>query len=243
MSRADPPFRGDPIGELCWPLELAHLLADPTFRGHGVPRGDGRSVLLLPGFLVSDLTLQLLGRFLRTIGYRPTTAGIRFNHGCGASYDPRLLESVYRLRAKSGRRVAVVGHSRGGHFARSLGARAPDAISHVVMLGAGHSDVFDVAPMTAFAAGIVRHALLACDEQRRFHGCNTDGCTCEFQRGFVQPFPPEVALFSVYSRSDGVLRWQTCVADDAECIEVSGSHIGLAFNRQAYRAIAECLAR
>jgi triacylglycerol lipase len=59
----------------------------------------------------------------------------------------------------------------------------------------------------------------------------------------VQPFPPEVALFSVYSRSDGVLRWQTCVADYAECIEVSGSHIGLAFNRQAYRAIAECLAR
>lgn len=71
--------------------------------------------------------------------------------------------------------------------------------------------------------------------QRRLH--------LRFGRGFVQPFPPEVALTSIYSRSDGVLRWQTCVADHADCIEVSGSHLGLAFNRQAYGVIAEALTR
>lgn len=54
-------FRGDPIGYLRWSLELARLMADPVFRGHGVPRGNTRDVLLLPGFLASDLTLCPLG--------------------------------------------------------------------------------------------------------------------------------------------------------------------------------------
>jgi len=143
---------------LRWPLELAHLLADPVFRGDGVPRGDGRAVLLLPGFLVPDVTLGLLARFLRNIGYRPATAGIRVNHGCGADFDARLLERIGQLRDDSGRRIVVVGHSRGGHFARSLGARRPGAVSHVVMLGAGHTDVLDVAPLTRFAAAAVQDA-------------------------------------------------------------------------------------
>jgi triacylglycerol lipase len=39
-----------------------------------------------------------------------------------------------------------------------------------------------------------------------------------------------------------VVRWQSCVADYAMCVEVRGSHFGLAFNRHAYRAVAEALA-
>jgi hypothetical protein len=42
-------------------LELARLLADPALRGHGVPGGDGRAVLLLPGYLAGDRSLSLLG--------------------------------------------------------------------------------------------------------------------------------------------------------------------------------------
>jgi hypothetical protein len=39
-------------------LELARLLADPVLRG--VPGGDGRAVLLLPGYLAGDRSLSLL---------------------------------------------------------------------------------------------------------------------------------------------------------------------------------------
>jgi triacylglycerol lipase len=39
------------------------------------------------------------------------------------------------------------------------------------------------------------------------------------------------------------VRWQGAVVPGAECVEVTGSHVGLAFNRQAYRAIAQALAR
>ena len=42
---------------------------------------------------------------------------------------------------------------------------------------------------------------------------------------------------------DAFVRWQSCLSDDARCVEVTGSHVGLIFNRKVYRAIADELAR
>ena len=39
-----------------------------------------------------------------------------------------------------------------------------------------------------------------------------------------------------------MVRWQSCVVPYADNVEVTGSHVGLAFNRKAYRAIAQALA-
>ena len=39
--------------------ELSALLRDPVFRGRGVPHGDGRPVLLVPGFLSGDWALTV----------------------------------------------------------------------------------------------------------------------------------------------------------------------------------------
>ena len=49
-------------------------------------------------------------------------------------------------------------------------------------------------------------------------------------------------LTSIYSKGDGVVRWEACVVPYARCVEVTGSHIGLACNRKAYRAVARALA-
>ena len=46
---------GRHLHELRWQLEAARLLADPVFYGRGVPRGDGRPVLLLPGLLAGHV--------------------------------------------------------------------------------------------------------------------------------------------------------------------------------------------
>ena len=49
-------------------------------------------------------------------------------------------------------------------------------------------------------------------------------------------------LTSIYSKEDGVVRWQSALVPDAACVEVTGSHVGLIFNRKTYRAIATALA-
>ena len=49
-------------------------------------------------------------------------------------------------------------------------------------------------------------------------------------------------MTSIYSKGDGVVRWQAQLVPCAECPEVTGSHVGLIFNRKSYRAIARVLA-
>jgi triacylglycerol lipase len=86
----------------------------------------------------------------------------------------------------------------------------------------------------------VRHAALA-GSARQASGCLTEWCSCSLQASYRQPFPEGPHLTSIYTRSDGVVRWESCLADYATCVEVPGSHIGLAFNRHVYRAIAQAL--
>ena len=233
---------GHPLRECGSPGELARLLTDPVLRGRGVPRGDGRSVLLLPGFLASDATLTLLALFLGRIGYRPVASGIRFNSGCGDSFDERMVGVIDREYSMRGRRLAIVGHSRGGHYARSLAARYPDRVSHIVTMGTGVEDPLDVSMLAKGGAALMRGALAGCDPARSERGCLTVECTCAYAAGFAAPFPAHVRFTSIYSRNDGVVRWQSCVADYATCVAVRGTHFGLAYNRHAYRAVAEALA-
>jgi len=50
----------------------------------------------------------------------------------------------------------------------------------------------------------------------------------------------------VYSRTDGVVHWESCVdlsgAPLVENVEVMGSHVGMAISADVYRVIADRLA-
>ena len=72
--------------------------------------------------------------------------------------------------------------------------------------------------------------------------CLTDTCDCPFVRDYSAPFPAQVPLTSIYSKGDGVVRWRACRVSYARNVEVTGSHVGLAFNRRAYRVLGLLLA-
>ena len=59
--------------------EFAALARDPVFRGRGIPHGDGRAVLLIPGFLSGDWSMLIMSNWLQRIGYTPHMSGINFN--------------------------------------------------------------------------------------------------------------------------------------------------------------------
>lgn len=76
-----------------------------------------------------------------------------------------------------------------------------------------------------------------------FGGGDQTLCHCAFAKDFWAPFPSDhVRLTSIYSKGDGVVRWQAQRVPNADCVEVTGSHVGLVFNRESYRAIASALA-
>jgi pimeloyl-ACP methyl ester carboxylesterase len=57
--------------------------------------------------------------------------------------------------------------------------------------------------------------------------------------------PPPLRTTSIYSRSDGVVAWQTCRHDEqstlVQDIEVDGSHFGLGWNRDVLNVVADRL--
>ena len=62
--------------------ELTALHRDPVFYGRGVPRGDGRVVLVVPGLFGNDMYLQPLRVWLTRIGYSPARSTLSINAGC-----------------------------------------------------------------------------------------------------------------------------------------------------------------
>ncbi len=58
--------------------------------------------------------------------------------------------------------------------------------------------------------------------------------------------PADVPTTHVYSRTDGVVHWESCVdfsgAPTVENVEVMGSHVGMGLNADVYRVIADRLA-
>ena len=220
---------GRPVAETRAWLELGRLLVDPVFhRSDGLPRGDGRPVILLPGFLAGDQTLEVLRTWLRRMGYRPSTCGFLTNTDCSDRALDRVERRVDELWSAHGRRVALIGHSRGGHFVRALAARRPDRVSHAISMGA------DLQGM--FGATLRRCSQSAPCGRRRRSGrarsvdCLTARCDCRFNYDFARPFPvEEVRLTSIYSNGDDVVPWRGSVIPEAECVEVTGSHVGLIF--------------
>ena len=232
-----PVWWGRPLAEMRWQAEFLRLLGDPMYLRGGEPRGDGRPVVLVPGFAAGDWTLSHLWFWLHRTGYRPAVCHIHFNAGCPGRALERLEQRVTGLADSEGRRVAIVGHSRGGHLARAVAARRPELVSHVVAMGSGLKSQFEAAAPALAAVALAR----AVESRAGRPGCMTEDCGCAFTTAYTAPFPEDVRLTSIYSKGDGMVRWSSCVVPYADNVEITGSHVGLAWNRKAYTEIAAAL--
>jgi pimeloyl-ACP methyl ester carboxylesterase len=224
-------------------LDAAELLRSAVWHGAGVPRGDGRPVLLVPGFLAGDRTMATLARWLRANGYRTRRAGIRANVGCSEEACGRLEERLEALADTTGNRVAIVGQSRGGVLARAVAVRRPDLVSGIVTLGAPSLAMLRVHPLVLLQVGLVG-ALGTGRVPGLFSlRCLLGACCEAFRTDLAGSFPDDVRYVAVYSRSDGIVDWRACLDPAAdEHAEITASHCGMALNREAYEVIARALA-
>jgi pimeloyl-ACP methyl ester carboxylesterase len=223
-------------------LEAAALLRSRVFRGIDVEDAGGQPVMLIPGFLAGDDSLGLMTTWLRRTGHRTKSAGIRSNVDCSSVAADRLAERLECLAETTGQRVAIIGQSRGGNMAKVLAVRHPELVSGVVTLGSPQLDPFDIHPLVraqVYAVGTLGtlgiHGLFK-------HSCKWGKCCESFWDDLAATMPREVGYLSVYSKSDGIVRWRSCLDPCAEHLEIDASHVGMAVSPRAYRATAQALA-
>ena len=222
-------------------IEAAALLRSGIWRGAGVTPGNGRPVLLIPGFLAGDGSLVTLTRWLRANGYRTQRAGIRANVDCSNEACARLEARLEAFAHETGERVALIGQSRGGTFARALAARRPDLVAGIVTLGAPTVSQLRIHPVVLAHVGVIG-ALGSVKVPGMLRlSCLRGACCRDFRDECMQPV--EVPYTALYSRSDGIVDWRSCLDPHAELVEVRASHLGMGLNAEVYAELAHALGR
>jgi triacylglycerol lipase len=224
-------------------VELAFLQISPIYWGYGVPHGDGSAVVLVPGFLGTDLYLSQFAIWLRRIGYQVFYSGITVNADCPNLLIRRNLnEAVEKANASTKGKIHLIGHSLGGSIARSAAAQMPDRVASVITLGAPLRGIGARASIMS-AAELVRKQILERHGRGVLPNCYTARCTCEFVESLQGKFPKSVRQTAIYTKKDGILDWRVCQTGDPNVdIEVSATHIGMVFSPLVYSVVAHRLA-
>src|ERR1019366_7323875 len=122
--------------ELLVGIEMVYLRLSPVYWGFGIPPGDGSAVVVIPGFLLTDLYLMEFRSWINRIGYKAYFSGIGLNAECpNLLIQYKLTETIQKAYKETGKKVHLVGHSLGGVIARAVAHQMPDRVASVITLG------------------------------------------------------------------------------------------------------------
>lgn len=190
--------------------------------------GDGHPVLILPGFMATDMSTIPLRSFVDKLGYTVYGWGEGRNFG-HQEYEDLLLEKVHQLNAKHGEAISIIGWSLGGVYAREIAKKAPHLIRQVITLGSPFKGVMVSNNATWMYEMLTRNKV-------------TESVTQEMLDDIPNPAP--VPTTAIYSKQDGVVPWEMCMEEENaihQNIEVRGSHLGLGVNPSVLYIIADRL--
>jgi pimeloyl-ACP methyl ester carboxylesterase len=224
-------------------LGIPALLRHPVWRRVDAGQGAGLGVLLIPGFGFGDRSLALTGAWLRARGYRPAGARIGLNVGCTSTLVTRVERRLEEHAQATGRRVVMLGQSRGGWLGRLVAIRRPDLVRALVMLASPVLDPLGVNPNSVrYARRLARLSALGVpdlvDEE-----CFSGECYRTTVDGLAEPLPAEVPALAVYSRRDRTVPWRLCLDRWAECVELRSSHTGMGLDPNLYATLEPRLAK
>ena len=230
MSQGTAPLSPPPLSHLAFEaragLEFGMLMASlPLLRWS--KRGDGHPVLVLPGFTAGDVSTLALRRFLRGQGHH--VHGWRLGANTGPSDDilSGLQSRFEELFERHQQKISLVGWSLGGIYAREIARAFPSKVRQVISLASPFQDpMANNIPFlaSAAAAGLSKNESLLKQLRR----------------------PLNVPSTAVYTRSDGIVNWRSCIETDGplrENVRVWSSHCGLGHHPMTLHVIADRLAQ
>lgn len=222
---AQPPAWWATAGEALAPAEVVRLAARSR-RLRGLPTGDGRPVIVVPGLGATDASLSALRRFLRRHDHDARRAGLGRIHGNVRALGRSLMDLTVTTSEETGREVALVGWSLGGIMSREVARQSPESVARVITFGSP----IEGGPAHTALRHRYTHEQLDQIDQVITHRRRT---------------PIQVPITAMWSKRDGVVSPKACIDDhspDVENIEVSSTHLGMGIDPDVWTVIATRLA-
>lgn len=222
-----------PPSKALWAAELPRALwMGATWWRHradlaAAPRGDGRTVMVLPGLFNTDRATIVLRRYLTAKGYRAHGWGLGRNRGIrsvGADAG-RLIARIESLATNGP--VTLIGISLGGIMARMVAQARPDLVAGVVTICSPY-------------AGPPRATNVWRAFERLTGERVDDPAVIARSAAIAGPLPCPSA--AIWSRSDGLVAGTICRDDTTPAVEVHSSHLWVQNRPQVLAAVATTLA-
>ena len=223
---------------------VALLVSEPfratvEFVQHGLAKsgqvrpGDGHPVVIFPGLGANGAAVAMLRNHCRERGYDAFDWGQGFNTGPQGDLDAWLAKlklQVSALLARNPKPATLIGWSLGGLYARELGKLMAPSLRQVITVGTPFNADADHTHV-GWLFRLLSKTTTAMDPDLSLR----------------LRTPPAVPTTSVYSKSDGVVAWQTCRHDKpyplVRDIEVDSSHVGMTWNREVLSTVSKLLAQ
>ncbi len=208
-----------------------------------LPKGDGHTIMTIPGFMGADGSTSQLRKFLNHRGYNAIPWGlgrnavnVRSRHLDDFLAHRIATEDVIAERIKaefeaSGRKVTLIGWSLGGLYAVALAHRFPQWLRQVITLGTPYGDPRGTA-LYSVMGSLYDHEV---DEDALARWVDHT-----YAGGALR-----VPVLALYSESDGIVG-----AGIAKCqgdpryvtnMAVMASHVGFPFNPLVFAVAANHL--
>ena len=188
--------------------------------------GKGQIVMVVPGLMGTDLSTKMLRSFLNKMGFR--TFGWEMGRNKGRFADlPRLIEKIKNLHEGSGQKIVLIGWSMGGIFAREVSKQVPEAVQQLITMGSPFGNIH--APNNA------KWIFDLLNPEREVMP--------EFENQIHEP--ANVPTLAIYSKSDGIVPWETCMEPIEDALhqnkQVKSSHFGMGTNKEIFEVVLERL--
>jgi len=192
--------------------------------------GDEHPVLVVPGFLASELSTKPLRDFVQKIGYTSYDWSLGRNYGRIEDVD-KLIEQAYTLHKNHQQKISLIGWSLGGVYSREIAKRMPRLIRQVITLASPFKGL--------------NQANYAKWAYRLLNGKNADDIDPELLASIPRPAP--IPTTAIYSKKDGIVPWELCLEDEKndlhQNIEVDSAHLSMGFDKEVLELIAHLLSQ
>lgn len=218
--------------------EWLNLKTSTVYQGTQLKHGQQQPIVIVPGFLSTNSYLAELYEWLKRINYKPYYSRIRWNINCPNYSLQMLLNTIQTVYQENNQPIHLIGHSLGGAIARAAAIQKPELIKQVITLGSP-INAARVHPTILATANLLK---IVQRKKKLFPNCYTEKCQCTFIKSLGANLPAFVECACIYSKQDGIIDWHCCLDNNKNFnIEVKSTHLGMVYNVEVYRTIANLL--